>query len=330
MSGLSFLLVPRARKRTGRKPRNLTAFGLWRRPQKGRSPGASLGSPKLWTTGANRLPPSRGPWAVGRRLGPRAAKSRCGALYRHQAPRDPGDSLRWHVEADIPVLPKRVQHRHDNQGPRAARFPEAEAERRLAGSKATGLLCHDVYGARRDPSFLEVGRALPRPHRVVKRIWGSRGSLAGPAPGACPWPLSDLSDLQTHILKQFHTLSPFFYVDKKLRLKTLNSMSGPAWSGPALLSSLVLPSPSAYIVAGQGSEPLERPLSLECCFPRSLAWPALCHLSPSSNVNWGGPRSFCRRPVGTLRTGPHLPSSLWMVPTTEWVLSKYLFFFQED
>lgn len=108
-----------------------------------------------------------------------------------------GDSLRGYIEADIPVLPKRVQHRHGDSGPRLAVFTEEAAKRRLAGSKATGRHCHDVYGGRRDPSFIEVGCALLLPCGVIKRIWGSRhGSAAqrnqvGPGPGACAWPPSD-------------------------------------------------------------------------------------------------------------------------------------------
>jgi len=62
--------------------------------------------------------------------------------------------LRGDVEADIPVLPKRVQHRHGDRGPTLALSTAAEAEWRFTGSQATGRLCHDVYGGRRDPNFL--------------------------------------------------------------------------------------------------------------------------------------------------------------------------------
>lgn len=48
---------------------------------------------------------------------------------------------------------------------------EVEAERRLAGSTATGGVCGSVYGGRRDPSF--CGRRAFR-GRGGKRIGGSR------------------------------------------------------------------------------------------------------------------------------------------------------------
>lgn len=140
--GLSFLIGARgqdaATDRTGLNHCNSHAFPQWpsqpgvsRGADHRRKPPPALARPvSCWDAGSSwnlAAAPSTGPGS---------------------------DSLRGDVEADIPVLPKRVQHRHGDRGPTLALSAAAEAEWRLTGSKATGRLCHDVYGGRREPSFL--------------------------------------------------------------------------------------------------------------------------------------------------------------------------------
>ncbi|KAL0626144.1 hypothetical protein AAY473_005201 [Plecturocebus cupreus] len=81
-----------------------------------------------------------------------------------------GDSLRGQVEADISVLPKRIQHRHVEQSPQRELSTAVEAQLRLAGSKATGRLCRDVYGGRRDSSFRESACASPSSFAPLSRL----------------------------------------------------------------------------------------------------------------------------------------------------------------